>query len=338
MQAGRIDSLDDLVDAVGCGDRDRACLALAAAELCATGVWAADGFVSIGSWMQHHCRMSRTDAHKLLAEGRFLARYACVADAATSGVLSGSQVRSIRSSVTAPLADLFDEHQTAVVDAVTGLDASLTSQVCQAWRLKGEAILDVPEPSIVDRFFKWSKLEDGLTIGNFVFDPVTGAIVLKAIEIARTNDGERDDRTLAQINADAVATMAAFFLANHRSDGTPRRLPHLGLELHVTQRTPDQVHDILHPTCDRTDCATHTACDPDALFDAVYGGASQMTTDNGTMLPAWAAAAFSCDCVINRVITADSAVLDYGTTVYSAPRDLFRAVAKRDRGCRFHGC
>ena len=56
------------------------------------------------------------------------------------------------------------------------------------------------------------------------------------------------------------------------------------------------------------------------------------------MLPAWAAQSFTCDCVINRVLTANSAVLDYGTTVYSAPRDLFRAVAKRDRGCRFHGC
>ena len=72
--------------------------------------------------------MTRTDAHKLLAEGRFLLRYTAVAQAAITGCLSGSQVRSIRSAVTAVLADLFDEHQATVVDAVTGLDPAATTQ------------------------------------------------------------------------------------------------------------------------------------------------------------------------------------------------------------------
>ena len=261
MLVGPIDSLDDLVDAIGCGDRDRASLALAAAELCVSGVWAADGFVSIGSWMQHHCRMTRTDAHKLLAEGRFLLRYTAVAQAAITGCLSGSQVRSIRSAVTAVLADLFDEHQATVVDAVTGLDPAATTQACQAWRQRGEATTDQPEPSITDRTFKWSKLEDGTIVGQFVFDPTSAATILKALETARAFDGDRDDRTHQQTHADAVTSIAAFFNANHDNDGTPRRLPHLGLELRLTQRTPDEVHDILHPDCDRTSCANHTACD-----------------------------------------------------------------------------
>ena len=179
-------------------------------------------------------------------------RYGTVAEAAVTGCLSGSQIRSIRSAVTSVLADPFDEHQQTVVDAVT--------------------------------------------------------------------------------------TMAAFFNANHDGDGTPRHLPHVGLELHLTQRSAAEVHDLLYPDCDRRDCSNHDTCEPDALFDAVFGAGLRMTTDDGTVLPAWAAAAFSCDCVINRVLTADTALLDYGTSVRSAPRDLFRAVAKRDRGCRFHGC
>ncbi len=287
--------------------------------------------------MQHHCRLSRVDAHKLLTEGRFLLRYGTVAEAAVTGCLSGSQIRSIRSAVTSVLADLFDEHQQTVVDAVTGLDPVATSQVCQTWRQRGEAIIDRPEPSVADRIFKWSKLEDGTVVGQFVFDPTSGAIILAALANARTDD-RGDERTHAQTHADAVTTMAAFFNANHDGDGTPRHLPHVGLELHLTQRSAAEVHDLLYPDCDRRDCSNHDTCEPDALFDAVFGAGLRMTTDDGTVLPAWAAAAFSCDCVINRVLTADTALLDYGTSVRSAPRDLFRAVAKRDRGCRFHGC
>ncbi len=237
--------------------------------------------------MQHHCRLSRVDAHKLLTEGRFLLRYGTVAEAAVTGCLSGSQIRSIRSAVTSVLADLFDEHQQTVVDAVTGLDPVATSQVCQTWRQRGEAIIDRPEPSVADRIFKWSKLEDGTVVGQFVFDPTSGAIILAALANARTDD-RGDERTHAQTHADAVATMAAFFNANHDGDGTPRHLPHVGLELHLTQRSAAEVHDLLYPDCDRRDCSNHDTCEPDALFDAVFGatGSSPPTPPSSTTAPA----------------------------------------------------
>jgi 5-methylcytosine-specific restriction protein A len=47
---------------------------------------------------------------------------------------------------------------------------------------------------------------------------------------------------------------------------------------------------------------------------------------------------FLCDCVIHRVLRAGSAVLDYGRATHTVPRDLFRAVAARDGGCRHPGC
>jgi hypothetical protein len=45
-----------------------------------------------------------------------------------------------------------------------------------------------------------------------------------------------------------------------------------------------------------------------------------------------------CDCVIHRVLRAGDTILNYGLEVYTVPKDLFRAVAVRDGGCRFPGC
>jgi hypothetical protein len=45
-----------------------------------------------------------------------------------------------------------------------------------------------------------------------------------------------------------------------------------------------------------------------------------------------------CDCVIHRVMRAGDAILNYGRATYTVPKDLFRAVAARDGGCRFPGC
>jgi len=45
-----------------------------------------------------------------------------------------------------------------------------------------------------------------------------------------------------------------------------------------------------------------------------------------------------CDCVIHRVLRSGSSVLDYGRATRTIPRDLFRAVAARDLGCRYPGC
>jgi hypothetical protein len=45
-----------------------------------------------------------------------------------------------------------------------------------------------------------------------------------------------------------------------------------------------------------------------------------------------------CDCVIHRVLRAGETILSYGRATYTVPRDLFRAVAARDGGCRFPGC
>ncbi|MCU1360254.1 MAG: putative endonuclease [Ilumatobacteraceae bacterium] len=325
-----IDSLDELIDAVAFAARHRAHVALAAAKVAVGGVWTADGASSISVWLQAHCQLSSADAHALLSEGRFLTRYSAVADAALTGRLSGSQVTVIRRSVPPALAELFDDHQQTVVDAVAELNVVDTAIVCQQWRVCGEATLDTSPDAFHERSRKSSKLDDGSIVGQFVFDPTSADTLNQALDTARTrDDNDTETRTPAQTLADAIVTIAAFFNANHTSDITPRHRRHADVNI--------DIHQVLHPDCDPATCPGHDS-DPSKLFEAAFGSGACVTTADGVLLPDWAADAYLCDCVMHRVIRSASAVLDYGVAVRTPPQDLFRAIAARDRGCRFPDC
>jgi hypothetical protein len=143
-------------------------------------------------------------------------------------------------------------------------------------------------------------------IGRFVLDPTAAAELETALQTARTFDGAGDNRPHGVRNADAVADIVGFFNANHAGDGTPRHRPHI--ELHIQT---DDLNNL---------------------------GGGHAVTDDGHLLPTWATDAFLCDCVIHRVLRSAATVVDYGRGVRTVPAHLFRAVAARDRGCRFHGC
>jgi hypothetical protein len=160
-------------------------------------------------------------------------------------------------------------------------------------------------------------------VGQFAFEAHAAEAVERALATARTSD-KGDERTQVQTLADAMHTIAAFFDANHQADGTPRHHAHV----EWLMQTAD--HAALYPGCSSVDCIGHG----ENQLDPGY----TVTSLSGYVMPDWAAAATRCDCTINRVVLAKSAVLDDGTTVYTPPRDLFRAVATRDRCCRFPGC
>lgn len=308
-----------LLDALACFDRDRAAIARRLGAFEQSGLWAADGMLTLTAWLQHHARMSHRDALAWVRDGRFLHRYGSVADAAEAGTLSASQVAAMRAVVSKPTADLFDEHQHAVVDAVAGLDATATEVVCNEWRSKAEAVADLPEPKMPDRAWSMSKLADGTVVGRFEFDPATGAELDAALETARSFDGPGDDRNMRTRNADAVADILGFFNANHDRSGTPRHRAHV--ELHLEAST----------VSGRPPADLHALADDDAF------GWTMLTSDR-QVLPPWAKEKYECDCVLHRVMRAGSTVLDYGRATRTVSLSLFRAVAARDGGCRAPGC
>ncbi len=365
-------SFDDLVASLGHLERFGAKVALAAAQLNVSGMWAADGAVTMGGWLKQHARLSHRDARRLLKEGTFLNTFDDVATAAVSGVLSASQVTAMRAVVSKPTADLFGEQQQAVIEAITPLPAQAAEMVCQAWRAKAEAIVDMPEPKHRDRSWSTTQLPDGSVFGKFAFDRTAAEILETALETARCWDGAADTRTPSMRNADAIVEILGFFNHNNNSNATPRHHPHIELVIELQPGSNPHVPgdpETGEPggTDDARSAGEQTGTGDDGsaskplnIFGPTHGGNGDScgnggggdgdgsehlglggcaVTANGRILDSWATDAFLCDCVLHKVLrTSAGKVLDYGRSYHSVPPRLWKAVAIRDRGCRFPGC
>ncbi len=346
-------SFDDLVEALGHLERVGAKVALAAAQLNVSGMWAADGAVTMGGWLKQHARLSDRDARRLLKEGLFLNTFDDVAAAAVSGVLSAGQVTAMRSVVSKPTADLFGDQQQAVIEAITPLPAQDAEMLCQAWQAKAEAIVDMPEPKQRDRSWSTSQLPDGSVFGKFVFDKTAAEILETALETARCWDGAADTRTPSMRNADANGENHGHSTHNHDSNATPRHHPHIELVIELqpdcNPAEPAETGNPAEPGTDDPGESTgpnepaspngpgHGGGAGDGSEHLGLGGCA--VTANGRILDSWATDAFLCDCVLHRVLrTSAGKVLDYGRSYHSVPPRLWKAVAIRDRGCRFPGC
>jgi hypothetical protein len=330
-------SLDDLVDRLAHHERFGAQVALAAAQLNVSGVWAADGALSMAAWLKQHARLSHRDASRLVREGTFLNTFDHVAAAAVAGALSASQVTAIRAVVSKPTAELFEEHQAGVIDAITGLSAKDSETVCQAWQAKAEAVVEMPEPKQRDRSWSTSQLPDGSVFGKFVFDKTAAEILEAALETARCWDGANDSRTPSMRNADAIVEILGFFNNNNDTRATRRHHPHVELviELGPQDNPAEPGGNGRHPG-DPVDLFGGREPGPEHEHDRVGGCA---VTVNGRMLDSWATDAFLCDCVIHKVLRSSAGkILDYGRSHHTVPPRLWKAVAVRDRGCRFPGC
>jgi hypothetical protein len=292
-------------------ERWMAGFALAVAEVAASGEWGVDGAASMKAWMREHLRMSDKAATRWLAEGRFLARNSPIAEAAVLGALSRSQVDELRDAAgSGKVADLFAEHAENTVDAVIGLNVRETRTAAQAWRANADAIVDTPPKQERDNSWSTSRSSDGSIVGRFSFDSATADQLAQAIGTAHDWDGPGDTRSKSTRDADAVTAIVGFFNANHAKSGTPRHRPHVELGIEAS---------------DLTDHVDH------------HQG-PRATSSSGSLWSTHATDAALCDCVINRVTRAKSAVLDYGRSTRSVPMNLFRAVACRDGKCRFPGC
>ncbi len=142
-------------------------------------------------------------------------------------------------------------------------------------------------------------------VGRFTLDPTIATEFERTIGTAMEWEGSGDTRSLSERNADALHDICAFFNANHDKDGTPRHRPHVEINLDA---------DLLgHDRC----CGS---------------------TVDGDPLSASATEAYLCDSKIQRFILSAEVPLSIGRESRTVPLDMYRAVAKRDGGCRYPGC
>ncbi|MEI8239666.1 MAG: DUF222 domain-containing protein, partial [Actinomycetota bacterium] len=220
--------------------------------------------------------------------------------------MSSSHLAALERLNTAKSEALLAEHQQLLVRELSALSALDAGHVCTLWAQRADAILDDGEPPADPiRSLSHSTADDGAGLGRYLLDAAANAEWTKAIDNARTWEGNDDTRTMDQRRGDAMFDIAAFFNKNHLGDGAPRHHPQVGLSVNASTLagTPQGV--------DHDNRPMDTTCVDTRL----------------------------CDCMLRTVWRDEHGVpYAYGRSRYTVPKKLFRQLAARDGGCRFPGC
>jgi hypothetical protein len=205
-------------------------------------------------------------------------------------------------------------------------------------------------PDDVDkRTLAYAKDLDGMVIGRFQLDPVTGAWVIEAIERFATPDPVReeisetgeavkviDKRSAAQRRADALGTIARLALGSADAGtqgGEPPRI--------VIHSSSDDLHDALHHAAGESahDCPTRTEPSPTEPSRTEPHRTESPRTAHDQRVSPRVLGRLACGALLQAVLLAgNGAVLDLGRDVRLASRAQRRALVARDRGCVIPGC
>jgi hypothetical protein len=264
-------------------------------------MWDLDAATSLTAWLRTHGVMTNRDAARTVVRVRRLRALPVTAAAWRDGVLSSGQVDAIVANLDDTTGELFADHEAAVVAKIADLGVADTAQVMQRWRRLADNLVDRKPPAGPKRTtVHLSRLLDGCRQLDAHLDPVGGEIVATALRMAMQPDlaGE-PTRSPGERRGDALLDICQYFLTNHPNRRGGRHRPHLNVIIDTDGR------------------------------GRFVDGPSIDDTSLRMLL---------CDSVVHRVLTAGSAILDYGTGVRCAPAPLWNALVIRDHHCRFPGC
>ncbi|MGY1606006.1 DUF222 domain-containing protein [Geodermatophilus sp. SYSU D00700] len=310
------DVLDDVAALIAERNRIDAALArrVRAAELAQAPE--RDGQKSMASWLRGHCRLSGSDAARLVTNGRALEHLPVLAEAHDAGWVTAAQVAEAaglltpkrRAAFAAAGIDLGEVDGVLTGVAVEQDHAALVA-VVQHYQHACDP--DGPEPDPTEgRSLTLSKHGDGSLSFRRHLDAVGGEKFQAALEpFVQRDRPAGDERTRAQRQGDALVQLADTSLASGQLPVLRTVKPHVAVRV-----------------------------DLDDLADPATGpGAATMGF--GARISAARARWLACDGAISRVVFGpDGVPLDLGRSRRLVSRQLRRAVELRDGGCVFAGC
>jgi hypothetical protein len=275
----------------------------------AEDAWQVDGSVSLTAWVAWHGRRSRKEAHREVVMAKKLAQLPLTRAAWEEGALSTCQVAVIVANVSAKHAGLFASQEAEIVPALAELSVRDTARAMCTWRLRAEALDDEPEAEDRPSELYIAETMDGRRELSGHFTAEDGTVIDEAIAAASRSAPEATEggpASAPEQRAEGLVQVCRQFLANL---GRPS----------PSRRNRPQVSVVV------------------SLEDLLKGGPGHLS--DGTPVPGASVAWLSCDSVLARVVmSARSAVLDYGTSTRTIPPPLWAALAARDGHCRHPGC
>src|SRR3954470_17279433 len=179
----------------------------------------ADGMATAQSWLRGHCRLSRSAASQVVANGRALEQLPAVADAQAAGEITADQVAVIAKISGPRYAALIAEQDGDLAGIAGVLTEFATGHTHQELARVVHTFLDRldadgPEPDPTDqRFLSIAQHTDGSITFRGHLDAVGGEKLQAALEsILQTNRPAGDQRSLSQRQADALVQLADIHL------------------------------------------------------------------------------------------------------------------------------
>jgi hypothetical protein len=281
-------------------DRLDARIAQAVGAFDAASLWDIDGATSMTAWLKASASMTNRGAGRLAVLATRLRRLPVTAEAFADGSLSGGQVDSIMANVSDATVEVLADQESELVPYLVPLTVAGTCRAMASW--KAHAQPEPPEPAEPERSLHLSCTLDGRYVLDGSFDAEGGSVVDTALRLATSDD---PSRTPAERRADAIVEVCTFYLDNQQSKTGGRHRPHLNVVVDL---------------------------------DALVQGEGGRVID-GPALDGASISRLLCDASLHRVLmSARSAIVDYGTSTRTIPAPLWSALVIRDEHCRFPGC
>jgi hypothetical protein len=282
-------------------------------EFDARGGWAQQGCRSCAEWLSWRVGLDPGAARERVRVARALGELPRLAAALGRGELSYSKVRAL-TRVATP-----DTEAQLLTVGQSGTTAHV-ERIVRAWR-RVDRQLEAQEAAArhARRSLQVYPDEDGMLIVRGRLEPEVGAMLIRALDVARealyrqrrasaaAAEAEADPPTYGQQQADALVLVAATALTRE-----------------------------LDPAPGQERCQVVVHVDAAVLADPEQPGQSAL--EDGLHVSAETSRRLACDAT--RVVmrhAGDGSVLDVGRRTRAIPPALRRALEARDRGCRFPG-
>ncbi|MPY86948.1 MAG: DUF222 domain-containing protein [Luteitalea sp.] len=286
--------------------------------------WNDGSCLSCAHWLSWRTGLDLGAAREKVRVARALTTLPLISAAMQRGELSYSKVRAL-SRVATP------ESETRLVDAARSGTAAHVERLVRAWRRVDRlaAARETARRHAHRHLATWVD-EDGMLVIRGRLTPELGAVVQRALEAASDRlfresvAAPRDDGTVevtpAQRRADALGLLAESALASDLDPGT----------------SGDRYQVVVHVDEDTLKANAGPATEEVVTSDA---GQAVLEDVDGTYVSAETLRRIACDAstVVMRHAP-DGAVLDVGRKRRTIPPAIRRALAARDRHCRFPGC
>ncbi len=284
---------------VGSWDRDRA--------------WEIDGALSPRAWLAYRTPVSDADAGRLVKNARLAESHDEIAGALADGDITTPHVEAIGRVMSSARLSLLDEHAEVLVEQAKHLPIGDFTTVMRRWASLADDYLsgDSHEEKWNRRHLHSSVGLDGWVRGDFFLDPISGAALIGALDHEAPPDPEDapdGPRTLSQRRADALIDIINRHINGGVPGGNPPNVVAVADVAELTDSSPD---------------SALRRCEIEGIGPVARSALDQL----------------GCDARFTRFFMAGpSKVLDMGRSVRNATPAQRKALAVRDRHCRFPSC